>query len=52
MIRFTLFSKNPLLVEKGLFGTFHSFIKSPEGGVEATGFEPTTAWLQTRCSTN
>ena len=21
-------------------------------GVEATGFEPTTAWLQTRCSTN
>ena len=20
--------------------------------VEATGFEPTTAWLQTRCSTN
>ena len=25
---------------------------SSRGMVEATGFEPTTAWLQTRCSTN
>ena len=44
---------HPLL--SATFGSFDSVLYTTlerAALVEATGFEPTTPWLQTRCSTN
>ena len=54
LIRFTLFSKNPRIDPSPDRSEAVRLSPSPHGPelVEATGLEPTTAWLQTRCSTN